>query len=115
LLQILVIALIWGLVCPASLTIAYSFETRVFNPKPKFLRVHMSSPTTHHYMPNKKTEKGDSLHSPGHTMGRAREIIQPIFGHLQGTDMRFSFKYTKNMGREQKIFILKQFQSRGFQ
>jgi hypothetical protein len=44
-----------------------------------------------------KAEQGALLHGPGHTVGRGRGSTQLIFGHLQGTDMSYRFKYTNEL------------------
>jgi hypothetical protein len=44
----------------------------------------------------RRAEKGDLLHSTGHTMGRGKISTQSIFTHLQGINMSFRFKQTKN-------------------
>jgi hypothetical protein len=44
-----------------------------------------------------KAEKGDLLHGCGHVMGRGRVSTQLIFSHLQGIDMSYKFKYTKEL------------------
>jgi hypothetical protein len=36
--------------------------------------------------------KGIFLHSPGYIVERGKIDIQPIFNHLLGTDLGFSFK-----------------------
>jgi hypothetical protein len=45
-----------------------------------------------------KTEKGGLLYSSGHAMGRGRVSTQLTFSLLQGTDLSYRFKYTKELG-----------------
>jgi hypothetical protein len=77
-------------------------ETGVLDLKPKLLGFHISGLATWPNMLKKKkkkckevwgrAEKGGLLHCLGHTVGRSRVSTQPIFSHLWGTDMSFSFK-----------------------
>jgi hypothetical protein len=61
------------------------FDTRVLDPMPKLLDFHMSDLATCPYTSNKeawkRAEKGDLLHSSGHTMGRGRVSTQPSSGY----------------------------------
>jgi hypothetical protein len=55
-----------------------------------------------------KIEKGGLLHSLGHAVGRGRISTQPIFSHLQGTDMSYRVKWTKELGTgHTKVYIVK--------
>jgi hypothetical protein len=35
-------------------------------------------------------------------MGRSKVELEAIFGHLEGADMRFRFKQTKNLGKRDR-------------
>jgi hypothetical protein len=60
-----------------------------------------------------KTEKGGLFHGSGHAVGRGRIGTQLIFSHLQGADMSYRFKYTKDLGAGDKmVCIVKQFSHR---
>jgi hypothetical protein len=61
-----------------------------------------------------KTEKGDLLHSSGNAVGRGRVSTGLIFSHLQGTDMNYRLKWTKNWGQGLKVCMAKQSQSQVF-
>jgi hypothetical protein len=71
--------------------VIYTIETRVVDPvQPQPLTLYTK------YRGMVIAERGDFLQDSGHTVGRGRVSTQPIFIHLQDTDMSYRFKSTKD-------------------
>jgi hypothetical protein len=51
-----------------------------------------------------KAEKRGLLHGWEHALGRGSISTQLILSHLQGTDISYSFKYTKKWGAGDKRY-----------
>jgi hypothetical protein len=70
------------------------YETGVLEPRPKLLEFYMPGVATHPMCPIKRHSEGreDSLHISGHAVARGKVSTQPIFSHLQDTDMSHRFK-----------------------
>jgi hypothetical protein len=85
-------------------------ETGFLDPRPRFLGFQMSGLVTYSYTPNKeswwRTEEEVSLQGLGLHLERDRVGTQPFFSHLQGTDMRFSFKWTEFETGDERYVLL---------
>jgi hypothetical protein len=70
-------------------------ETGVLGPRTKLLRFHMPDPGPTPKRQIKRPGEGRErrfMTQLGTCVGRGRRSTQPVFSHLQGTDMSYGFK-----------------------